>query len=245
MVQLRQELAEEKARLQEVFQRELKEDRSRLDEELARKIAEVTAGANNPPAYPPPPPREVHLVLNEDLSNLPGRRLPLPSVVTFRGQSTRDRERIKILLGYARFVRCVPGSIFTDPLADLQDLLLRVRGKPQQPSPAPSVSRSRSRASEPPQSGPQNGASTSQGRSRSPFRQTPPSDGSVMDRIRRLEHRMDEAIRELREGVRQNQASIQRLEELVRKKTVHQSSLQGRSAPPGLSRAPVGTGEDI
>jgi hypothetical protein len=129
------DVAEEKARLQATFQRELQEHRDLLNAEFARRTeamrAELTAGAGGPPPYPPPPPppppREVHLVVNEDLSNLPGRRVALPAVVTFKGQSTRDRGRIKVLLGFARFVRRIPGSIFTDPLEDLQHLLAQAR----------------------------------------------------------------------------------------------------------------------
>jgi hypothetical protein len=220
--------------------------------------AELTAGAGGPPSYPPPPPplppREVHLVLNEDLSNLPGRRIALPTVLTFRGQTTRDRERIKLLLGYARFVRRVPGSIFTDPVEDLRHLLAQARGEPRrqtsrQLSPASSTSRPRDGARQPPRSGSQGGASTSRGRSprrrsRSPFRRAPPSDGTVVDRIRRLEHRVDEAVRELRESARRNEEAIQRLDEFVRKRTVRRSSLQGRAAPP-RQRTPVGAGESI
>jgi hypothetical protein len=215
--------------------------------------AELTAGASGPPPYPPPPPppppREVHLVLNEDLSNLPGRRVALPAAITFKGQTTRDRERIKVLLGFARFVRRVPGSVFTDPLEDLQHLLARTRGEPRRTSPAPSTSRPRNGARQPPRSGSRSSASASrarspQRRSRSPLRRAPPSDGTVVDRIRRLEHRVDEAVRELRESARRNEEAIQRLDEFVRKRTVRRSSLQGRAAPP-RQRTPVGAGESI
>ena len=215
--------------------------------------AELTAGASGPPPYPPPPPppppREVHLVLNEDLSNLPGRRVALPAAITFKGQTTRDRERIKVLLGFARFVRRVPGSVFTDPLEDLQHLLARTRGEPRRTSPAPSTSRPRNGARQPPRSGSRSSASASrarspQRRSRSPLRRAPPSDGTVVDRIRRLEHRVDEAVRELRESARRNEEAIQWLDEFVRKRTVRRSSLQGRAAPP-RQRTPVGAGESI
>jgi hypothetical protein len=215
--------------------------------------AELTAGAGGPPPYPPPPPppppREVHLVLNEDLSNLPGRRVALPAVVTFKGQSTRDRGRIKVLLGFARFVRRVPGSIFTDPLEDLQHLLAQARGEPRRSRTVSSASRPGNGAQPPPRSGSRASVSTSRGRSprrrsRSPLRRAPPSDGSVVDRIRRLEHRVDEAVRELRESARRNEEAIRRLDEFVRKRTVRRSSLQGRAAPP-RQRTPVGAGESI
>ena len=38
------------------------------------------------------------------MGNLPARRAPLPTVVTFRGQTSRDRERIWLLFGYARLL---------------------------------------------------------------------------------------------------------------------------------------------
>jgi hypothetical protein len=219
--------------------------------------AELAASTSGPPTYPPPPPplppREFHLALDEDLGNLPGRRAPLPSAITFRGETIRDREQMKVLLGYARFVRHVPGSIFTDPIANLQDLLKRARGEPRKPSPASStrVPRSRSGAVESPRSRPQSRASTRRGqspqrRSRSPLQRNPPSDGPVLDRVRRLEHRVDEIARELREGVRRNEEALQRLEEFLRKKTVRRSSLQNRAAPPrlpGSSGAPIRAGE--
>ncbi len=102
MEQLRQEFAAEN----EAFQKELAEHCKRINREKAKEFADLKAAlelkAAGPPAYPPPPPppppRDANLVLQDDLSNLPGRRAALPASLTIRGQSTRDRERIKVVL---------------------------------------------------------------------------------------------------------------------------------------------------
>jgi hypothetical protein len=160
--QLRQEFAAEKACLNEAFQRELAEHCERLSEEKAREVAALKASmgvdttgppAYPPPAYPPPPPppppRDVNLVLKDDLTNLPGRRAALPASLTIRGQTTRDRERVKTVLAYARLVKKLPGSVMTDPLEDLQEVIARFRG-PRVESPSSEVARSRSGARRPP-----------------------------------------------------------------------------------------------
>ena len=157
MERLRQELAAEQARLHEAFQRELAEHRDRLDEEKAKEIATLKAAmaviAGGPPAYPPPPPplppRDVHLTLKDDLTNLPGRRAPLPASVTVHGQTTNDRERVKIILTYARLLRKLPGSIMTDSLEDLQEVIARFKSARGE-SPSSKVARSRSGGRKPP-----------------------------------------------------------------------------------------------
>ena len=255
MEQFWQELAAEKARLDEAFERELAEHRERLNAEKAKEIATLKAAleskAMDPPAYPPPPPppppRDVHLTLADDLSNLPGRRAALPTSLTFRGQVTRDRERMKIVLSYARSVRKLPGSVMTDPLEDLQEVITRCRG-PSARSPSAEVARSRSGARRPPRPRPRNSASRSRGRSpqrrsRSPIRRSTPSDDLVTDRFRQIERRLDDLVADvgaMKERLRQQ-------EESRRWKTVHRASLQARAAPPrvpGKSGAPVRTGEN-
>jgi hypothetical protein len=255
MEQFRQELAVEKARLDEAFERELAEHRERLNAEKAKEIAALKAAleskATSPPAYPPPPPppppRDVHLTLLDDLSNLPGRRAALPTSLTFRGQTTRDRERMKVILTYARSVKKLPGSIMTDPLEDLQEVIARVRG-PRTRSPSTEVARSRSGARRPPRPRSRGSVSRSRGRSpprrsRSPIRRPPSSDDLVTDRFRQIERRLDEVfadVKLIKEQIRQQ-------EENRRWKTVHRASLQARTAPPrvpGSSGAPVRNGEN-
>ena len=155
--QLLQEFEAEKARLNEAFQRELAEHRERLEREKAEEVAEFKAAfvtqAGGPPAHPPPPPplppRDVKLVLADDLSNLPGRRAALPTSLTFRGRTTQDRERVKTVLTYARLVKKLPGSVMTDPLEDLREVIARFKG-PRTESPSSEVARSRSGARRPP-----------------------------------------------------------------------------------------------
>jgi hypothetical protein len=191
MATLRQEFAAEQAQLHEAFQRELAEHRDRLDEEKAKEIATLKAAvamiAGGPPAHPPPPPpfppRDVHLVLQDDLANLPGRRAPLPTSVTVRGQTTNDRERMKVILTYARLLRKLPGSIMTDSLEDLQEVISRFKGAREE-SPASKGARSRSGARKPPRPRARGSASRSRGRSprrrsRSPVRPSPPRDNPL------------------------------------------------------------------
>jgi hypothetical protein len=267
--QLHHEIAEEKARLQQVFERELEEHRCRLNEEKAQEVLAFKASLSAPPAYPPPPPppppREVNFVLQDDLANLPGRRVPLPTSLTFRGQVTRDRERMKIILGYARLLRKVPGAVFTDPLEDLSEVLARLRGDNRPSSPASRVARSCSGAREPPRSRVSSRSSRSSRlsrsrgrsppeRSRSPLCSTPTTDEAVVDRIRRLERRVAETtsglredFRLLKESVRQLAVSVQQLQEGQRHKVAHRRSLQRRTAPPlppGKPGASAGSGEE-
>jgi hypothetical protein len=196
MEQLRQEFAAEKARLDEAFERELAEHRERLSKEKAEEVAALRAAlasrAPGPPAHPPPPPppppRDVHLVLQDDLSNLPGRRAALPTSLTIRGQSTRDRERMKVVLTYARLVKKLPGSILTEPLEDLQEVIARFKGSRAE-SPSIEAARSRSGARRPPRPRSRGSASRSRGRSpprrsRSPIRRPQPSDDLITDRFR-------------------------------------------------------------
>ena len=191
MASLRQEFAAEQARLHEAFQRELTEHRDRLDEEKAKEIATLKAAvamiAGGPPAYPPPPPppppRDVHLVLQDDLANLPGRRASLPTSITVRGRTTNDRERMKVILAYARLLRKLPGSIMEDPLEDLQEVINRFKGAREE-SPASQAARSRSGVRKPPRPRTRGSASRSRGRSprrrsRSPVRRSPPRDNAL------------------------------------------------------------------
>jgi hypothetical protein len=240
MATLRQEFAAEQARLHEALQRELAEHRDRLDEEKAKEIATLKAAVamitGGPPAHPPPPPplppRDVHLVLQDDLANLPGRRASLPTSITIRGQTTNDRERMKVILAYARLLRKLPGSIMMDPLEDLQEVINRFKGARGE-SPASQVARSRSGGRKPPRPRVRGSASRSRGRSprrrsRSPVRRSPPRDNALEERVRQCERRMTEMasdIRELREQLRQH-------EEKRKWKVVHRSSLQARTAPP-------------
>jgi hypothetical protein len=240
VAKLQQEFAAEQARLHEAFQRELAEHRDRLDEEKAKEIATLKAAmaviAGGPPAYPPPPPplppRDVHLILKDDLTNLPGRRASLPNSVTIRDQTTSDRERIKVILTYARLLRKLPGSIMTDSLEDLQEVIVRFKSAREE-SPSSKAARSRSGGRKPPPPRARGSASRSRGRSprrrsRSPLRRSPPRDNRLEERLRQFERRMDEMaadIRQLREQLREQ-------EEKRRWKVVHRSSLQARTAPP-------------
>jgi hypothetical protein len=207
-------------------------------------------GASGPPAYPPPPPppppRDVHLVLKDDLSNLPGRRAALPTSLTIRGQSTRNRERVKIVLTYARLVKKLPGSILTDPLEDLREVIARFKD-PRTASPSIEAARSRSGTRRPPRPRSRGSASRSRGRSpprrsRSPIRRSQPSDDLVTDRFRQIDRRLDEIVADvkaLKDQLRQQEESRQW-------KTVHRASLQARTAPPrvpGKPGAPVRAGE--
>ena len=255
MEQLRQEFAVEKARLDEAFERELAEHRERLNAEKAKEIATLKAAleskAIGPPAYPPPPPppppRDVHLVLQDDLANLPGRRASLPTSLTIRGQSTRDRERMKTVLTSARLVKKLPGAIMTDPLEDLQAVIARFRG-PRTESPSSVVARSRSGTRRPPRPRSRGSASRSRGRSpprrsRSPIRRPSSSDDLVTDRFRQIERRLDEIVADMKTMKEQLREQM----ESRRWKSTHRASLQARTAPPrapGTSGAPVRTGED-
>jgi hypothetical protein len=263
--QLQKDFENEKARLQAAFNEELEAHRCRLNEEKAQEMAAFKAnyrgGVEDPPAFPPPPPppRETSFVLQDDLANLPGRRIPLPSKLTFRGHTTREKERMKIIFGYARLLRKVPGAVFTDPLEDLSEVLLRLRGDSRHSSPASTVARPGSGTREPPRSRARSSASRSRGRSpprrsRSPIRPTPVTDAALIDRVRRLERRVDETadglredVRQLKDTVQQLKEAVQRLEERKRYVKVHRGALQQRTAPPrlpGTSGAPSGTGED-
>lgn len=259
--QLRKDFEEEKACLQAAFNKELEAHRCRLNEEKAQEIAAFKAnyrgGVEDPPAFPPPPPppppRETSFVLLDDLANLPGRRVPLPTKLTFRGQTTRDKESIKVIFGYARLLRKVPGAVFTDPLEDLSEVLLRLRGDSRHSSPASTVARSGSGMREPPRS--RAHGSASQSRGRSTLCSTPVTDAALTDRVRRLERRVDETADGLREDVwqlkntiQQMKEAVQRLEERKHYVRVRRSALQQRTAPPrlpGISGASSGTGEDI
>ena len=255
MEQLRQELVVEKARLDEAFERELADHRERLNAEKAGEIAALKAAlesrAMSPPAYPPPPPppppRDVHLTLRDDLTNLPGRRAALPDSLTFRGQSTRDRERMKVVLAYARSVKKLPGSVMTDPLEDLQEVIARVRG-PRTKSPSTEAARSRSGARRPPRPRSRGSASRSRGRSplrrsRNPIRRPSSSDDLVTDRFRQIERRLDDIVAD----VKLMKEQIRQQEEDRQWKAAHRASLKARTAPsraPGSSGAPVRHGEN-
>ena len=221
-------LAEEKSRLQALFVQELAEHKQTLEAEKERELAafrasvSVEASRVFPP--PPPPPAEISLVLSDNLGNLPGRRAPLPTVVTFRGQTSRDRERIRLLFGYARLLGRVPGAIFTDPLADLQEVLARLRGEPRPASPASRTSRSRSGARRSPRSS--RPPSTSRGRSRSPL------CGNRHRPFSRQEAPTSDQFRQLEQRVEQLSAEVKRLKDLIQRRTVRRSALLGRSAPP-------------
>jgi hypothetical protein len=207
--------------------------------------------AGGPPAHPPPPPplppRDVKLVLADDLSNLPGRRAALPTSLTFRGQTTQDRERVKTVLTYARLVKKLPGSVMTDPLEDLQEVIARFKG-PGAKSPSSEAARSRSGARRPPRPRSRGSASRSRGRSpprrsRSPIRRPSTSNDLVSDRFRQIERRLDDVIAD----VKAIKDQLRQQEESRRWKTVHRASLQARTAPPrvpGKSGAPVRAGEN-
>jgi hypothetical protein len=250
---IQQEFAAKKAQLREIFESELKEQRRVLNEEMAQKMAALTAnltstgaGADVSVTCPPPPAKEVIFVLSDDLSNLPGRRAPLPKALTFQGHTTSDKERIKVLLGYARLLRKVPGAIFTDPLEDLREVLLRLRGDSRPANPASRVACLKSGMREPPRSRLQSHASWSRGhcppkRSRSPLRRSNEASvvDSVVDRVRRLEHRVDDSlgkmstdIEELKKALKKANAGLQRLEALVKSRASHRDSLPRRTAPP-------------
>ena len=245
----------EKARLDEAFERELAEHRERLDREKEEEVAKFKATfvmqAGGPPAHPPPPPplppRDVNLVLEGDLTNLPGRRAALPTSLTIRGQTTRDRERVKTVLTYARLVKKLPGSVMTDPLEDLQEVIARFKG-PRAKSPSSEVARSRSGVRRPPRPRPRSSASRSRGRSpprrsRSPIRRSSANEDLVTDRFRQMERRLDDLTAE----VKAMKEQLREQAESRRWKTTHRASLQARTAPPripGTSGAPVRTGEN-
>jgi len=220
-------LAEEKSRLQALFVRELAEHKQTLEAEKERELAAFRASVSveAPGVFPPPPPPpEISLVLSDNLGNLPTRRAPLPTVVTFRGQTSRDRERIRLLFGYARLLGRVPGAIFTDPLADLQEVLARLRGESRPCSPAPRTSRSRSGARRSLRS--TSRSSTTRGRSRSPLGRSSrgsssSQNGPTREEFMRQEQRID-----------QLSADLRRLENLIRRRTIRRSALLGRSASP-------------
>jgi hypothetical protein len=207
--------------------------------------------AGGPPAHPPPPPplppRDVKLVLADDLSNLPGRRAALPTSLTFRGQTTQDRERVKTVLTYARLVKKLPGSVMTDPLEDLREVIARFKG-PRTESPSSEVARSRSGVRRPPRPRPRSSASRSRGRSpprrsRSPIRRSSANEDLVTDRFRQMERRLDDLTAE----VKAMKEQLREQAESRRWKTTHRASLQARTAPPripGTSGAPVRTGEN-
>jgi hypothetical protein len=181
------------------------------------------------------------------LSNLPGRRAALPTSITIRGQSTRDRERMKVILTYARLVKKLPGSIMTDPLKDLEEVIHRFKGSKVE-SPSSEVARSRSGVRRPPRPRPRSSASRSRGRSpprrsRSPIRRSTTNDDLVTDRFRQIERRLDDIVAD----VRVIKEQLREQAESRRWKTTHRASLQSRTAPPrtpGTSGAPVRTGEN-
>jgi hypothetical protein len=133
--------------LQATFNQELEAHRCRLNEEKALEMATFKANyrgdVDDPPAFPhpppPPPARETSFALQEDLANLPGRRVPLPSKLTFRGQTTRDKESMKVIFRYARLLRRVPGSVFQDLLGDLSKVLRRLCGESRPSGPSSTV----------------------------------------------------------------------------------------------------------
>jgi hypothetical protein len=189
---------EDKARLQAQFHEELEEHKKKVTATLELQAASlrgsgarsVAASISLPPPAPPSRDPIDNLDLRDDLSNLPNRWTPLPRSVTFRGQTVTHPERVKILFGFARLLRKVPGSVFTDPLEDVQEMLARLRGDARSRSPP---SRSRSRASESSRAKRRTDSSHSRGRSparRSPPRPSPPKRDPLValtDRVRRLE----------------------------------------------------------
>lgn len=187
--QLRQEYEEKKARLQAQFHEELEEHKRRLSAALDLEVASVREGSvrSMPPPPPPPAISADNLVLQDDLSNLPGRWTPLPRSVTFRGRVVTHPERVKLLFGFARLIRRVPGSVFSDPVDDVRDMLNRIRGDTRSRSPA---RQSRNHSSEPPRQRRREGSS--RGRMRSPSRRSPPRsslplEDPLVERVRRLE----------------------------------------------------------
>jgi hypothetical protein len=156
---------------------------------------------------------------------------------------TNDRDHIKVVLTYARQLRRLPGSIMTDPLEDLQEVITRFK-ESRTESPALKVAHSRSGARRPPQPSVRCSASRSRGRSprrrsRSPSRRLPPCDSQLEECLRQYERRMDEMATD----IRQLREQLQQQEESRRWKVVHRSSVQARTTPP-IPRAHGVPGED-
>jgi hypothetical protein len=189
---------EDKARLQAQFLEELEEHKKKITATMELQAASlrgsgarsVAASDSLPPPAPPSRDPVDNLDLRDDLSNLPNRWTPLPRSITFRGRTVTHPERVKLLLGFARLLRKVPGSVFTDPLEDVQEMLARLRGGARSRSPP---SRSRSRASESSRARRRTYSSRNHGRSspsRSPPQPSPPRQDplvALVDRVRRLE----------------------------------------------------------
>ena len=75
------------------------------EREMAALLAGVSVEVPRVVPPPPPPPAEISLVLSNNLGNLPSRRAPLPTFVTFRGHTSCDKEQIRLLFGYAMLGR--------------------------------------------------------------------------------------------------------------------------------------------
>jgi hypothetical protein len=90
---------------------------------------------------------------------------------------------------------------------------LRLRGESRLSSPASRVAHSRSGAREPPQPRACSGTSKSRGRSplwqsQSPILLTPATDASIVEQFRQLERHLDEAVKELKDKVKQTRESL-------------------------------------